>query len=258
LVNPGTKTIQNVVFQPIIDKEEIDEAYKFAEEDGDQQIPTALPTNSQTINGKFNIEPTENMYKVKNSTSVPTTSQPTSSTSHKPSQAPPTTSSQPTATNKPSSRLRAITPVRPATTSKPTSSNKPTSTNRANPPIQMAQKMDVGKEGNCFFRAVSYGIHRHERNFAVLRRQAVQGLIWIDENWTEDQKEEFLEVIGGVLPGERQQLLDEYNNDITNFAENYTKINKNWGGVPEAIALAKILNRTIIIINGKPICSQNL
>jgi hypothetical protein len=59
LVNPGTESIQNVVYQPIIDKEEIDEAFKFAEEDGDRQISTSLPTNSQTINGKFNIEPTE-------------------------------------------------------------------------------------------------------------------------------------------------------------------------------------------------------
>jgi hypothetical protein len=122
----------------------------------------------------------------------------------------------------------------------------------------MAQIRDVGKEGNCFFQAVSYGLKRHERNFAVLRRQAVQGLIWIDEHGTEEQKEELLEIIGGVLPGERQELLTKYGNDITQFAQKYTKTNRNWGGVPEAIALAKILERTIIIINGKTICLRNL
>jgi hypothetical protein len=122
----------------------------------------------------------------------------------------------------------------------------------------MARIRDVGNEGNCFFRAVSCGINQKETLFAQLRRDAVEGLKWIDDNWTEDQKEEFREVIGGVLPGERQELLDNYNNDITIFAENYTKKNKNWGGVPEAIALAKIRNRTIIIINGKSISIRNL
>jgi hypothetical protein len=91
---------------------------------------------------------------------------------------------------------------------------------------------------------------RKETLFVGLRKKAVQGLIWIDANATEEQKEYIRDMIGGGLPRERIELEQTYGNSITQYANNYTAKNKNWGGAAEVMALAIILRQTVIIING--------
>lgn len=72
-------------------------------------------------------------------------------------------------------------------------------------------------------------------------------MIEIDNTWAADKKEAFITMIADELLGGMVEFKQRYGS-ISNYARNYTAINNKYVGHPEAMAMAKFLQRPIAII----------
>jgi hypothetical protein len=98
------------------------------------------------------------------------------------------------------------------------------------------------------FSAISQNLHGHQCAYQRLRQDATDKLRDIDFRGTADHKEALEYLIISALPNQHDWV-QKCAESISRYATRFTEPDCSYSGAPEAHALARHLNRTIVIIS---------
>jgi hypothetical protein len=104
-------------------------------------------------------------------------------------------------------------------------------------------------DGNCLFRGYSFGLYNgDEERHSELRNIATASLLQLDNMVNDQQRGNMLLAVNASLEGGLKEFERHCQNNLTLYANQYMARGRTWGGELEAMVLAYVLGRTMIIV----------